>query len=81
MNKKLLCAISAAVLLASAAPAACAADVPAQTPSAEITASATEISPRADIIETKTRIYQGRQQYRRWNRTRGYWVDPEWIDL
>lgn len=36
---------------------------------------------RADVIETKTRIYHGRQQYRRWNKTRGKWVDPAWIDL
>ncbi|WNX83960.1 hypothetical protein RWV98_15440 [Agathobaculum sp. NTUH-O15-33] len=81
MKKRLLCAISAAVVLASAAPAACAADVTAQTPSVETTTSAAEVTPRADVIVTKTRVLGGRVQYRRWNETRGYWVDPEWIYL
>lgn len=42
-----------------------------------------EISPYADIIEYKYRINTKtkKQQYRRWNRTRGYWVDPDWIDI
>lgn len=35
--------------------------------------------PYADRIETKWRVSQGKLQYRRWNVTRGYWVDPEWI--
>ena len=34
-----------------------------------------------DKIVIKTRIYNGRQQYRRWNQTRGCWVDPDWIDF
>ncbi len=38
------------------------------------------IEPRADVIVTKFRYYEGKYQYRRWNQTRGYWVDPEWID-
>jgi len=37
------------------------------------------IMPYADEIETKWRVSLGRLQYRRWNVTRGYWVDPEWI--
>lgn len=37
------------------------------------------IMPYADEIETKWRVSLGRLQYRRWNATRGYWVDPEWI--
>ncbi len=36
---------------------------------------------RADVIVTKFRIYGNMAQYRRWNQTRGYWVDPEWIDI
>ncbi len=40
-----------------------------------------EIMPLADVIVVKNRIYQGRYQFRRWNETRGYWVDPYWIDL
>ncbi len=39
------------------------------------------IMPLADVIVVKTRIYQGKYQIRRWNETRGYWVDPYWIDL
>lgn len=36
---------------------------------------------RADVIVTKYRMSGGVMQYRRWNETRGYWVDPEWINL
>lgn len=36
---------------------------------------------RADVIVTKFRVLNGKVQYRRWNETRGYWVDPDWIDL
>ncbi len=36
---------------------------------------------RADIIVTKYRIYNNVFQYRRWNETREYWVDPDWIDF
>jgi len=38
------------------------------------------VMPLADIIITKTRMHNGRLQYRRWNETRGYWVYPYWID-
>lgn len=39
-------------------------------------------SPRSDVIEVKLRATDdGRIQYRRWNATRGYWMDPCWIDL
>lgn len=38
------------------------------------------IVPLADVIVIKKRVYQGRAQWRRWNETRGYWVDPAWID-
>ncbi len=39
------------------------------------------IMPLADVIVIKQRLYQGRLQYRRWNQTQGYWVDPYWIDM
>ena len=39
------------------------------------------ITPYADVIVVKVRYYNGKYQYRRWNETRGYWVDPEWIDM
>ena len=35
---------------------------------------------RADVIVTKYRVNNGVVQYRRWNETRGYWVDPDWIN-
>lgn len=41
----------------------------------------TIITPYADVIVTKYRNYNGEQQYRRWNETRGYWVDPYWINI
>ena len=40
-----------------------------------------QIMPLADVIALKRRVYQGRQQFRRWNQTQGYWVDPYWIDM
>lgn len=39
------------------------------------------IMPLIDEIELVTRVYMGKYQYRRWNATRGYWVDPDWIDF
>lgn len=34
-----------------------------------------------DTIETKYRLYNGKIQYRRWNATKGKWVDPHWITV
>ncbi len=34
-----------------------------------------------DVIETKYRLYYGKIQYRRWNATKGKWVDPHWITV
>jgi hypothetical protein len=39
------------------------------------------IVPLGDVIVVKNRIYNGRPQFRRWNETWGYWVDPYWIDI
>lgn len=36
---------------------------------------------RADRIVTKYRVYDGKLQYRRWNETRGYWVDSKWLSV
>lgn len=44
-------------------------------------AEVTTIAPRADVIVVRYRTYNGVYQYRRWNQTQGYWVDPEWIDM
>ncbi|MDO5539154.1 MAG: hypothetical protein Q4F83_03655 [Eubacteriales bacterium] len=35
----------------------------------------------ADTIETKYRENNGYLEYRRWNCTKGCWVDPYWIRL
>ena len=53
----------------------------APTQSTAVAASEAEIVPYADVIVKKIREYNGRLQYRRWNETQGYWVDPAWIDL
>lgn len=37
------------------------------------------IVPYADVIVTKFRVINGVTQYRRWNETKGYWVDSDWI--
>lgn len=34
----------------------------------------------SDIIVYKYRINNGILQYRRWNETKGVWVDSKWID-
>ena len=40
------------------------------------------VAPCADEIVMKFRIINGKKlQYRRWNQTRGYWVDKKWIDM
>lgn len=36
---------------------------------------------RSDVIVTKYRVSHGVLQYRRWNETRGYWVDDDWITV
>ena len=43
--------------------------------------SVEDIQPHADVIVTKYRAYEGKFQKRRWNETRGYWVDPYWITI
>lgn len=43
-------------------------------------ADTTAIQPRADVIVTKWRVYNGKRQYRRWNQSKSKWVDDEWID-
>lgn len=40
-----------------------------------------EVNPCADEIVWCYRVYKGRRQKRRWNRTQGEWVDKKWIDL
>lgn len=40
-----------------------------------------EADTNADVIEVRFREYNGKRQYRRYNDTRGRWVDDHWIDL
>ena len=43
---------------------------------------ASEITPRADVIYWRYRtLSDGTIQKRRWNETKGYWVDPHWINV
>lgn len=39
------------------------------------------LETRMDKIVKKFRVYNGVLQYRRWNETKGKWVDPYWIDM
>ena len=39
------------------------------------------VQPRADKIVVKYRTVNGVRQYRRWNETKGCWVDPDWINF
>lgn len=55
------------------------ADIP-QAPTPQNSSECT-IMPCADVIVYKYRFESGKYQYRRWNETRGYWVDPYWIDV
>lgn len=50
------------------------------TPLDKFSVEQTIITPYADVIVKKYRDYNGVIQYRRWNQTRGYWVDPYWIN-
>lgn len=47
----------------------------------EMTVSNENIIPHADVIVRKYRVINGVTQYRRWNETKGYWVDSEWLPL
>ena len=87
MKKRLITILIATAVMAASAPAVFADEV-AQIDTVPQNTSISDscysvISPYADIIEYKYRINMKtkKQQYRRWNRTRGYWVDPDWIDI
>lgn len=77
LMKRFVIGVMAATMAFSAMPAA----IPAmlQTPAA---VEAAEIEPRADVVYWIYRtLDDGTIQKRRWNATRGYWVDPDWIDV
>ncbi|MEZ3444091.1 MAG: hypothetical protein K1W30_02935 [Lachnospiraceae bacterium] len=37
------------------------------------------ITPYADSIVTKYKLINSKLYYRRWNESKGYWVDSDWI--
>lgn len=77
LMKRLVIGVMAATMAFSAMPAA----IPAmlQAPAA---VEAAEIEPRADVVYWIYRtLSNGIIQKRRWNATRGYWVDPDWINV
>lgn len=71
--KKILVTIAAGVVILNTFNAASA------SASAAVYNTDDGIMPYADEIETKWRVNGNLLQYRRWNATRGYWVDPHWI--
>lgn len=80
MKRKILSVIATILLVSTSIPSAHAVSSVAQV--LYISASNEgETIPFADVIVYKYRIYNGKRQYRRWNETRGYWVDPYWIDV
>ena len=38
-----------------------------------------EVETRDDVIVTYYKTIGEQVYYRRWNRTKGFWVDPYWI--
>lgn len=79
--RKVVAGTCASLLMAAAlCTAAQAADTP-QQPTETIRVADSGIQPYADVIVTKYRMYEGKLQKRRWNETRGYWVDPYWITI
>ena len=83
MKKKLLIVATVCASLFVVAPAVSvsAAEVESESQVQTIQNDDIGIAPCADEIVTKFRAYNGKVQYRRWNQTRGYWVDKDWIDM
>lgn len=83
MKKKLLivAAICASLFVVAPAVSVSAAEVESEV-QVQSEQSDIGIAPCADELVTKFRLIDGKKlQYRRWNQTRGYWVDKKWIDL
>lgn len=80
MKKRLLCMLGAAVMMTAAVPTVFAAEAP-QNSVCQSDSGESGIAPHADVIVLKTRKYNGKQQYRHWNQTKGCWVEPDWIDV
>lgn len=76
--QKICVAACAALMMFSVAGMGAYAQAPAGL---EPNASQAKIVPFADRIEVYYREYNGKLQMRRWNVTRGYWVDANWITI
>lgn len=80
MKKRICLLLVAAAMLVTAATSVSATELPAQLMST--TQAQVAIEPRADVIKWKFQMTtSGVLQKRRWNETRGYWVDPYWITV
>lgn len=80
MRKRILSIFMAVIVCSSLGIAANAQEI-YEPNNSEVIEGTMNTSPRADIIECKYRTHNGINQFRRWNSTRGYWVDPYWIDI
>ena len=82
MKKKFLIAVAICASLFVVAPAVSAAEVEPEVQT-QNEQSNIGVAPCADEIVMKFRINVKTKQlqYRRWNQTRGYWVDKDWITL
>ena len=82
MKKRILMALFLSCFMVSMLPVSYASGYSlAEVPTCIGNSGDSSIVPFADVIVYKYRLLNGKQQYRRWNATRGYWVDPYWIDL
>lgn len=78
MKKNSFCILCAIFLIITSSLSAQAIDI------SNMSAIETEMlimMPRADKIIIKFRVYNGMDQYRRWNETKQCWVDPAWINM
>lgn len=76
MMKKLIVVLALALMISGSVLSASAVENQVVEQSSE---NGGTIVPIADEIVTKFRVYNGKYQYRHWNETYGYWVEPDWI--
>ena len=77
MKKKLSLAVM--ILTIGAAGTVCFADEIEPVVAVQEQVGETAETRAADYIEIIYRNNNGHLEYRRWNATKGYWVDPYWI--
>ncbi|WP_305117104.1 hypothetical protein [Acutalibacter muris] len=79
--RKVIAGTCASLLMAATLCTAAQAAEMSPQPEETVQAVNSGIQPYADVIVNKYRMYNGKLQKRRWNETRGYWVDPYWITI